>query len=109
MDIHESANREFFGHRLGRSFDRGDYFGRKRKGRDNAGAIAAVDPGFFDVLHDRADNRDFAVGNTVYIHFDRIIQKVIDQDRTLRTCLNGSSNVAPEVFFIVDNLHCPTT
>ena len=40
-----------------------------------------MNPGLFDVLHDRADHRCFAVRDAIDIHFDCVFEKTIDQDR----------------------------
>ena len=40
-----------------------------------------MNAGFFDVLHDRADDRDLAVGDAIDIHLGRVFEKAIDQDR----------------------------
>ncbi len=78
---------------------------RKGKSRDDAGAVAAVNARFLDVLHDRAHDRDLAVGDAIDIHLDRVLEKTIDQDRALRADLDRAPHVAAQIFRVIDQLH----
>ena len=78
---------------------------RERKGRHDAGAVAAVNAGFFDVFHDRADDRDLAVGDAIDVHLDRILEKAIDQDRAARADLDRAPHVAAQILRVIDQLH----
>ena len=40
-------------------------------------------PGFLDVFHDAGDDDILAIGESVHIHFGRVFEKLIDQDRAL--------------------------
>ena len=39
-----------------------------------------MDAGQFDVLHDRADDRDLAIGDAIHVHLDRVFEEAIDQN-----------------------------
>ena len=64
-----------------------------------------MNPGFLDVLHDRADDRDFTVGNAIDVHLDRVLEKAIDQDRAARADLDCAPHVAAQIFRVIDQLH----
>ncbi len=53
-----------------------------------------MNAGFFDVLHDSADDDVFAVGERVDIDFNRVFEKVIDQHRTVVRIFNRLFHVA---------------
>ena len=65
--------------------------------------------GFFDVFHDTANQNFLAIRNGVHIHFNRIIQKPVQQNRhALREnfcVLNCCAHIAFEVGLRMDNLH----
>ena len=84
MHIHEPAHVELARHGLGCGRDLGEHFFRKRKRRDNAGAVAAMDTGLLDMLHDPSDYRDLAVTDAIHIDFHGVLQKSIHQDRPIR-------------------------
>ena len=52
---------------------------RKTDRRKYAGRIAGVHAGFFDVLHDAADDHAVAVGKRVHVDFGRFFQELIDE------------------------------
>ena len=54
-----------------------------RERRNDASAVAAVNAGFLDVLHDGADHGGLAVGDAIDIDFGGIFQEAIHQDRAL--------------------------
>ena len=43
-----------------------------------------MDPGLLDMLHDSGDHHVFAVRQRVHVHFRRILQKLVNQNRPLR-------------------------
>ena len=52
-------------------------------GREHASGVAGVDAGFFDVLHDAADDDVLAVAHRVDIRLERILQETVEQHRML--------------------------
>src|SRR5260370_6412807 len=62
----------------------------------------------FDVLHDSADDYDFAVGNRIDVHFDRALQITIDQQWMTLGGLQSLRYVTPKFLFIWDNFHRAT-
>ena len=50
------------------------------KCRYDAGAVAGVDPGLLDVLHDRAYIYLFAVADRVHVDLDGVLKKFVQQD-----------------------------
>ena len=81
MDVHQTLDLQLQRQGTRLAFDRLDDLRRQAVRRYDAGRIAGVDAGFFDVLHDTADNSALAVRETVHIHLDRGVQKAIDEDR----------------------------
>ncbi len=55
--------------------------GREAHRRHDAGAVARVDPGALDVLHDAGDHRPLAVAERVDVQLDRALHEVVHQDR----------------------------
>src|ERR1051325_1748898 len=64
-----------------------------------------MDAGFFDVLHDRADDGCLAVGNTIDIDLDRVFEKAIDQYGPVRRDFNRVRHITAQVRFVVNELH----
>ena len=62
LDVHEAADVEFEGHGLGGVSDGLQNLGGEGDAWKDAGAVAAVDTGFLDVLHDAADDAVGPVG-----------------------------------------------
>ena len=50
-------------------------------GRDRAGAVARMDPGFLDMLEDAGDRDLLAVADRVDVDLDRVAQIAVDQHR----------------------------
>ena len=73
--------------------------------RQHAGRIAGVNAGFFDVLHDAADDHVFAVRKRVHVHFDRVFEEVIDQHRPVLRILDRFLHVADDHLFVVGDHH----
>src|SRR5207302_7252480 len=73
--------------------------------RQDARGIAGVDSRFFNVLHDPADDDIFAVGERVYIDFNRVFEKVIDQHGAIVGIFNCFSHVVNDRLFVVGNHH----
>ena len=76
-------------------------------GRQTTRAVAGVHAGPFDVFHDPADHDLIAVGQSIDIDFDGIIEKFIHQHRVLRRCRYRIGHVAPQRLAIINDLHCP--
>ena len=64
-----------------------------------------MNAGFLDVFHDRADDRDLAVGNAIDIYLDRVFEKAIDQDRTPRADFDRAPHVTAQIVRVVNQLH----
>jgi len=76
-----------------------------KKTSDHAGAVTAVDAGFLDVLHDRADHGRFTVRNAIDIDLDRIFEKAVDQHGAIWRHFDCARHVATQIRFIVNELH----
>ncbi len=61
----------------------GEGRGVERVRRQRAGAVARVDAGLLDVLHDAGDERVLAVGEAVDVDLDGVGQIAVDQQRAL--------------------------
>ena len=65
--------------------------------RHDAGAVAGVDAGFLDVLHDAADDhRARRVGHAVDVELEGVLEEAIDQHRTVMGDIHGAGHVAVE-------------
>ena len=53
-----------------------------------------MDAGFFDVLHDAADDYVFSVGERVDVDFDRVFEEVVDQHRAVLRIFDRFFHVA---------------
>src|SRR5690348_12532255 len=60
---------------------------------------------FFDVLHDSGYQHVLPIAQSIHIHFGRILEKSIDQDRTLNRKMNCLLHVAPDRVFVVSDDH----
>ena len=67
-----------------------------------------MNAGFFDMLHDAADNGGVSVGNGIHIHFNGIFQKFIDQYRMIWRCGDSQQGKVFEFFGVIDDLHGPS-
>ena len=74
--------------------------------RDDAGAVAGVDAGLLDVLHDAADDhRAGRVGDAVDVELDGVLEELVDEHRPLGRRLHGRRHVAVERGHVVDDGH----
>ena len=80
LHVHEAADVEGFGELFGGVADAVLHGGAEAEGRDDAGAVAGVDTGFFDVLHDGTDDRGFAVADAIDIDFGGVFEEAVDED-----------------------------
>ena len=55
---------------------------RKTYRRRNRRGVARVAAGRLDVLEDRADHRRLSVRHRVYVKLDRMLKKLVDENRT---------------------------
>ena len=104
--------------------------GVRLKGGNNAGAVAGVDAGLFDVLHDGTDDGRFAVAEmTIDIDLGGVFEEAVDEDgmglgddgfvrgvgvaggSLLRgiTIVHGRAHVGGELDFVIDDLHGAAT
>ena len=76
-------------------------------GGNHAGGVAGVNAGQLNMLHHRRNKGVLAVGEAVGLHFDGIVQKTVDQNRSLRRNINRRRQVLAEHFFVVNHFHRP--
>ena len=76
----EAAHVEGFGELFGGVADAVLHRWREAEGRDDAGAVAGVDAGLFDVLHDGADDGRFAVADAIDIDLGGVFEEAVDED-----------------------------
>ena len=67
-----------------------------------------MNAGFFNVLHDPADHHIFPVGKRIYIHFNRIFEKMIDQYRPVVRVLDRLFHISNYGLFVVGDHHGAT-
>ena len=109
LDVHQAAHIEFQRHRLGGVADGLEDLGGKRDARQHAGAVAAVDSGLLDMLHDASDDALLAVGKAVDIDLGGILQEAVHENRALGTDFYGSPDIPAEILLGVDDLHGAST
>src|SRR6202012_767554 len=73
--------------------------------REYAGAVARVDTGFFDVLHDAGDQDIFSVAEGVYVYFEGIFEETVDEYRAFLGEAYGFAHVAAYAVFVVYDHH----
>lgn len=81
LHVHQAADVEGLRELLGGIADAVLHGRREAEGRDDAGAVAGVDAGLFDVLHDGADDGRFAVGDAVHIDLGGVFEEAVDKER----------------------------
>src|SRR5215469_3527669 len=77
----------------------------QREGRDHAGAVTAMNARFFDVLHDCSDNGRLAVGDAIDIDLNGILEKAIDEHRTIRRYFDRAGHITFEIRLGIHQLH----
>ena len=68
-----------------------------------------MDTRLFDMLHDAADHGHCPVADGIHVHFNGVLQKLVDQHRML---LHGSGHglhEVPDTLIGVDNTHIPAS
>jgi hypothetical protein len=76
--------------------------------RHDARAVAGVDAGLLDVLHDAADDDGAGrVGDAVDVELDGVLEELVDQHGPLGRRLHGRRHVAVERGHVVDDRHAP--
>src|SRR5271155_768821 len=109
LHVHQADNVESAGEAHSVIADVREHLGLERDRRENAGGIAGVDAGFFNMLHDSADDDILTIGECVHVHFGCVFEKLVNQDRTLgigsASDLGGLGDVFLDGFQIVGNDH----
>ena len=82
-----------------------DLLAAQRVRGQNAGTVAGVNTGFFNVLHDAGDKNLFSVAKGVDIHFDGVFQEPVDQYGPVLRDGYRFPHVAADRFLIVGNHH----
>ncbi len=83
LHVHQAADLEGEGELGGLALELGDDFGARRLRRQRAGAVARVDAGFLDVLHDAADEDVLAVAEAIDVDLDGAAQIAVEQQRVV--------------------------
>ena len=79
----------------------------ERVRRQHAGAVAGVDAGLLDVLHDAADPHLGAVAEGVDVDLDRVLEEPVEED--LPPFPGLAAQVVGQALVRVDDLHRPAT
>ena len=108
LHVHQPLDLERHGQRLGLALDLGDHLGRKAVRRQAAGAVAGMDAGLLDVLHDARDMHGLAVGERIDIDLDRAGEISVEQHRAVAGHHHRLTDVAPEVVEVAHDLHRPS-
>ncbi len=83
LHVHQATDIERLGECRRLAFEFGDDLRRERVDRQRAGAIARMDAGFLDMLHDASDEAFPAIAQAVHVHFDCLGQIGIEKKRIL--------------------------
>jgi hypothetical protein len=75
------ADIEGFGELFGGVADAVLHGGAEAEGRDDAGAVARVDAGLFDVLHDGTDDGGLAIADAIDIDLGGVFEEAVDEKR----------------------------
>ena len=105
LNVHEAADAQFPRESEGGGADLVDDFGGKGVAGDDAGAIAGMDTGLFDMLHDGTNDSIFPIGNAVDIHLRGILQEAVEQNGTAGGHLRALVHVVADFFLGVDDPH----
>ena len=107
LNVHEPDDPEFSGNPPGLLLDLPKQLRREGNGRERTGAVPGVDSGLLDVLHDARHHRVRTVADGVHVHFDGVLQKLVDEDRMARGDMDRGFHEAPQGLRVVDDLHGP--
>ena len=81
-----------------------DRLGKRRRG-NHAGGISGMNARVFDVFHDAADDRRFAVGDAVDVDFRRVPEIAVDQHRTAFGNFDGVFHVGAQRGLVMHDDH----
>ncbi len=107
LNVHQPLNPKLPGQGVGIILDRLHEVIAQGIRRKNAGAVPGMDPRLFDMLHDAADDDPLPVGDGIHIHFDGLLQELVDQDRPLGGGHHRLPHVPLQGFLGVNDLHRP--
>jgi len=105
LHVHQAAHVEGLGELLGGVADAVLHRVAEAEGRDDAGAVAGVDAGFFDVLHDGADDGRFAVADAIDIDLGGVFEEAVHEHGAVGRGLDGVLHVVGEFGVAIDDLH----
>ncbi len=105
LHVHQAAHVEGLGELFGGVADAVLHRWREAEGRDDAGAVAGVDAGFFDVLHDGADDGRFAVADAIDIDLGGVFEEAVHEHGAVGRGLDGVLHVVGEFGVAIDDLH----
>jgi hypothetical protein len=109
LHVHQAADVEGFGELLRGVADAVLHRWREAEGRDDAGAVAGVDAGLFDVLHDGADDGRFAVADAIDIDLGGVFEEAVHEHGAVGRGLDGVLHVVGEFGVAIDDLHGAAT
>ena len=107
LNVHQPDDAEFSGQGFGFFRDPFQDLGGQRNGRQDAGAVAAVNACFLDVLHNPCHDRLPAVAQGVHVDFNGMAEEPIDEHGFSGRHFHGVMDVAFQVALIMHNLHGP--
>ena len=73
----------------------------------DAGTVAGVDAGQFDMFHDCRNKSVLAVGDGVRFTFQRIVQEPVDEDGPVRGYADGRRHVVLHLVVVMNHFHAP--
>src|SRR5579864_4955106 len=105
LHVHQADNAEF-AREHSRLFDQLVLnLGAQRTRRQHTGAVARMNPGVLDVLHDTANYDALAVGDRVNVNLDRAVEITIDEQRTFLGRVQRLFEITPQPLLVGNDLH----
>ena len=106
LQVDQAAHPEGQGQGPAPLADRGQGCLAQAHRRQPAGRIARMDARRLDVLHHTADHHyPLPIAKGIHIHFDGVIEVLVDQHWVVGLHLHRFHHVAVELGFVVDDLH----
>ena len=107
LNVHQSHHIQFSSQRFRAPLNLAQDSRVQRNGRQHTGAVPAVNPRLFDMLHNPTDKGRLSVRDGVHIDFNRMVQEAVNQHRLAGRHLHSFSDIELEVGLVVYDFHSP--
>ena len=107
LNVKEPDDIEFARECAGVLADPGDDLVVERVGRDRARAVPGMHARLLDVLHDARDDTPLPVRDPVHVHFDRVFEELVHEDRAIRSGRHRTGHETLQTGLVVYDAHGP--